>query len=46
MTVIEALVYKETAEDFAQIRIFRFVVKIKRADMVEISRELHREALA
>lgn len=45
MIVIEALAHKEIPEDFTQIGICRFVVKVRGADVVEISREFPRETL-
>ena len=45
MIIIEALAHEEITEDFTKIRIFRFLVKVKRTDIVEINRKLLREIL-
>jgi len=37
MIMIETLAYEESAEDFVQIGILRFVVKAMRMNMIEIS---------
>jgi hypothetical protein len=37
MIMIEILAYEESAEDFAQIGISRFVIKVTRMDIIEIS---------
>ena len=46
MVIIETLAHEEVTEDPAQIGIFRFGVKVKRTDVVEISREFPRKVLA
>ena len=46
MIIIEALAHEEVTEDFAQIGVFRFLVKTKRTDVVEINRKFLREIRA
>ncbi len=46
MIMIETVAYEESAEDFAQVGILRFVVKATRTDMIEISRKFPWKALA
>ena len=46
MVIIETLAHEEVTEDPAQIGILWFGVKVKRTDVVEISREFPRKVLA
>ena len=46
MIMIEALAYEESAEDFAQVGILRFVVKATRTDIIEISCKFRWKTLA
>ena len=43
MIIIEALAHEKITEDIAYIEIFRFLVKIKRTNIVEINRKFLRE---
>jgi hypothetical protein len=46
MIMIETLAYEESAEDFAQIGIMRFVIKATRTDIIEISCKFPLKTLA